>query len=185
MDGFVLIFLVFCPILNFTNIQLRRVLINASYWNYLKNPSLGIYGSLWSSLFKSVPQISHLLCYLDPSKLSSIVCAQFCSVKPWSAHRLCSDMHLLMGVLGSFLFWLIFWWASSFIFNIYLFIWLYQVLDAAWELLVVACGNLVPWPGIEPRPPVLGIQSLSQWTTMEVSWAVSFSLFPSSPPQLW
>ena len=25
--------------------------------------------------------------------------------------------------------------------------------------------NLVPWPGIESRPPALGMQSLSHWTT--------------------
>ena len=28
--------------------------------------------------------------------------------------------------------------------------------------------NLVPWPGIEPAPPALGVQSLSHWTTREV-----------------
>ena len=32
------------------------------------------------------------------------------------------------------------------------------------------CGmwNLVPWSGIEPRPPALGAWRLSHWTTMEV-----------------
>ena len=29
--------------------------------------------------------------------------------------------------------------------------------------------DLVPQPGIEPRPPALGVQSLSHWTTTEVS----------------
>ena len=35
-----------------------------------------------------------------------------------------------------------------------------------------SCGmwNLVPWPGFEPGPPVLGAQSLSHWTTREVPW---------------
>ena len=28
--------------------------------------------------------------------------------------------------------------------------------------------DLVPWLGIEPRPPVLGVWSLSHWTTREV-----------------
>ena len=28
--------------------------------------------------------------------------------------------------------------------------------------------NLVPWPGMEPGPPVLGARSLSHWTTREV-----------------
>ena len=48
--------------------------------------------------------------------------------------------------------------------KIYLFIWLYQLLGAC-EPLVVACGILVPWSGIEPGPSALGAQSLSHWTT--------------------
>ena len=32
----------------------------------------------------------------------------------------------------------------------------------------VACGILVPWPGIEPRPPGLGAWMLSHWTIKEV-----------------
>ena len=32
------------------------------------------------------------------------------------------------------------------------------------QLLVVACGILVPRPGIEPGPPALGVQSVSRWT---------------------
>ena len=28
--------------------------------------------------------------------------------------------------------------------------------------------DLVPWPGIEPRPPALGTWSLSHWATLEV-----------------
>ena len=31
-----------------------------------------------------------------------------------------------------------------------------------------AWGGLIPWPGIEPGPPVLGALSLSHWTTREV-----------------
>ena len=30
-------------------------------------------------------------------------------------------------------------------------------------------GTLVPWPGIEPVPPALQVQSLSHWTAREVS----------------
>ena len=42
-------------------------------------------------------------------------------------------------------------------------------LVAACKLLVVACmWDLVPGPGIEPRPPALGVQSLSRWTPREV-----------------
>ena len=28
--------------------------------------------------------------------------------------------------------------------------------------------DLAPCPGIEPRPPALGVQSLSHWTTREI-----------------
>ena len=41
---------------------------------------------------------------------------------------------------------------------------------------IFSCGmwDLVPWPGIEPRPPVLGVRRLSHRTTREVSlWALS------------
>ena len=70
------------------------------------------------------------------------------------------------------------WWgvaSSFFFFNIYLFIWLCQVLVVAhrifscviWTLSCVM-WNLVPWPGTEPGPPALEMQSLSHWTTREV-----------------
>ena len=50
---------------------------------------------------------------------------------------------------------------------IYLFIWLHWVLVAACNL-QCSMRDLVPWPGIEPRPPALGAQSLCHWTTREV-----------------
>ena len=56
-------------------------------------------------------------------------------------------------------------------FHIYLFIWLYLVLvEAIWTLI---CGmwDLVAWPEMEPRPPALGAQTLSHWTTREVPGA--------------
>ena len=34
--------------------------------------------------------------------------------------------------------------------------------------------DLVPWPGIEPRPPELGAPSLSHWTTREVPYITVF-----------
>ena len=34
--------------------------------------------------------------------------------------------------------------------------------------------DLVPWSGMEPGPPVLGAQSLSHWTTREVSVVLEF-----------
>ena len=37
------------------------------------------------------------------------------------------------------------------------------------DFLVAACmWDLVPPPGIEPRPPALGARSLTHWTTREV-----------------
>ena len=37
-----------------------------------------------------------------------------------------------------------------------------------------ACRILLPWPGTEPMPPTLGVQSLNHWTTGEVQFAFSF-----------
>ena len=55
-----------------------------------------------------------------------------------------------------------------FFFNVYLFIWLCQVLDAACGIFSCSTWDLVPWPGIKPWPPALGARSLSQWTIREV-----------------
>ena len=37
----------------------------------------------------------------------------------------------------------------------------------------LSCGiwDLVPWAGIKPGSPALGVQSLSHWTTREVPWS--------------
>ena len=45
--------------------------------------------------------------------------------------------------------------------SVYLFTWLLWHMESS--IFIVTCGRwtLVPWPGIEPRPPVLGAQSLS------------------------
>ena len=58
----------------------------------------------------------------------------------------------------------------------YLFIWLQQSylqhmgsLAVACELLCCSLWDLVPWPGIKPVPPALGVQSLSCWTTREIA----------------
>ena len=46
------------------------------------------------------------------------------------------------------------------------------------EALSCSTWDIVPWPGIEPGPPALGVQSLSHWTTREVPnsvfWGLSF-----------
>ena len=65
---------------------------------------------------------------------------------------------------------------SFFFFNVfYVFIWLQQVLAAAcgifsWGLQTLRCGgwDLAAWPGMEPRRPALGKQSLSHWITRGV-----------------
>ena len=53
-----------------------------------------------------------------------------------------------------------------------------------WHVGSSSFGNpdLVPWPGIEPRPPALGAQSVSQWTNREVPHLTYFwyRLFVSS-----
>ena len=51
----------------------------------------------------------------------------------------------------------------------YLFIWLCWVLVAACRTFSCSMWDLVPWPGIKLGPPALGAQSLSHWTTREVS----------------
>ena len=57
----------------------------------------------------------------------------------------------------------------------FLFIWLHQVLAAAWGIFswgmqTLSCDlwDLVPWPGIEPWTPALAAQCISYWTTREV-----------------
>ena len=42
------------------------------------------------------------------------------------------------------------------------------VLVVACELIHMACGVLAFWPGIKPRPPALGVWSLSYWAIREV-----------------
>ena len=54
------------------------------------------------------------------------------------------------------------------------------VFVAACELLVAACmWDLVPWPGIEPRPPALGAWSLIHCATREVLTFLYFKKFYS------
>ena len=60
-----------------------------------------------------------------------------------------------------------------FFFNIYLFIWLHQVLVAA------RMWDLVPLPGIEPRPPTLGPWSLNHCATREVPRILKYTFLLS------
>lgn len=47
---------------------------------------------------------------------------------------------------------------------IYLFIWLSLIFIVAYGIFSCSLWDLVPWPGIERGPPVLGMKSLSHWT---------------------
>ena len=58
----------------------------------------------------------------------------------------------------------------------YLFIWPCWLLVEAygvfsWSMWTLSCRmrDLIPWPGMEPGPSVLGAQSLGPWTSREVS----------------
>ena len=53
----------------------------------------------------------------------------------------------------------------------YLFIWLHWILVAAGRIFSCGMWNLVPQPGIKPRPPALGAWSPSHWATRKVPWA--------------
>ena len=75
--------------------------------------------------------------------------------------------HIYWSRIYIFFFWVLFIFFFNIFSKIYLFIWLYWLLGAC-KPLVVACGILVPWLGIEPGPPALGAQSLSHWTTRGV-----------------
>ena len=60
-------------------------------------------------------------------------------------------------------------------FNIY-FIYL-AASGLSCSIQILACGmwDLVPWPGIEPEPPALGLWSLSHWTNREVPLVYSYT----------
>ena len=50
---------------------------------------------------------------------------------------------------------------------------LLPVLSYGMQTLSCSMWDLVPWPGIESRPPALGLWSFSHWTTREVPIFVS------------
>ena len=79
----------------------------------------------------------------------------------------------------------------------YLFVWLFWVLVVARRTFDLHCGmqtfacsmqtlscgmwDLVPWPGIKPRSPAWGAQSLSNWTTREVLRLSLFMIIGECP----
>ena len=62
----------------------------------------------------------------------------------------------------------------AFIFLIFIFIYL------AASGLSPVMWDLVPWPGIEPMPPVLGVQSPSHQTTREFPVRFYLEFYPLS-----
>ena len=56
---------------------------------------------------------------------------------------------------------------------VYVFIWLHQVFIAECGIFSCSMWDLVPWPGIKPRPPALGVQIFSHWTIREVPRSVT------------
>ena len=55
---------------------------------------------------------------------------------------------------------------TFYLFYIYLFIWLQQVLLVTSQQ--ANMWDLAPWPGIKPGPRAWGAQSLSPWTSRDV-----------------
>ena len=80
----------------------------------------------------------------------------------------------------------------------YLFILAALGLSMACRIFIAACGlfscgtwtlgcgmwDLVPWPGIEPGPPALGVQSLTHWTTREVPESIFESQYTPGDSRL-
>ena len=85
------------------------------------------------------------------------------SYQRWEAN---TGFHFITWVAGTY---------SHFLVFIIFIYWLCQVSVAAHGIFscgiqTLGCGmwDLVPWPGIEPRLPALGVQSLSHWTATKV-----------------
>ena len=121
-------------------------------------------------------------------------------------HEQKASLHLFRSYLISFLS--IFWFFINrfctyfvrFIPKYYIFVWcnwkwyfffflLYWVLVVASRIFnpccsmqTLSCGmwDLVPQPGINPRPPALGVRSLSHWTTKDVSGNGNFFFIKNS-----
>ena len=61
-----------------------------------------------------------------------------------------------------------------------------SLLEACELLLAARMWDLVPWPGIEPRPPALGAQSLIHCATREVPFAAFLNKpFLDHPNCIW
>ena len=56
---------------------------------------------------------------------------------------------------------------------------MHQVLAVEHRIFSCSMWDLVPWPGIKPRPSAVDVQSLSHWTIREVSMYPFFSRFLS------
>ena len=116
----------------------------------------------------------HLSIYLDLIWSLSLVFSGFSSTD--SVHILL-DLYLsttfLFGATGNGIFFFLLYWVlvvASRIFN------------PCCSMQTLSCGmwDLVPQPGINPRPPALGVWSLSHWTTKDVSGNGNFFFIKNS-----
>ena len=62
-------------------------------------------------------------------------------------------------------------WSWAFLKKI--FIYLHWILVVACRIFSCGMQDLVPWPGMEPKPPALEVWSLRHWTNREVLWAIT------------
>ena len=85
-------------------------------------------------------------------------CWEWVAISFFKGSFQCRDWICAPSIAGGFFF----------LFQIfYLFILLHQLFVVAHGIFSCGMWDLVPWPGIEPRPPALGVQTLSHWTTRE------------------
>ena len=76
----------------------------------------------------------------------------------WNVTSATLSLSFFSNILVANHFLMIFFWNFQFFKKLLFFFWPHHV----------ACGILVPQPGIKPVPPALGVQSLNHWTSREV-----------------
>ena len=100
-----------------------------------------------------------------------------CDIQAWSPRGMWKPLIKDWTCVPCIARWILIHWAMRevqcfcFCLNIHVLIWLFQFL--VWHsdfFFFFSCGtwDLIPWPGIEPRPPAMGMRSLSHWTIREV-----------------
>ena len=59
-----------------------------------------------------------------------------------------------------------------------------RVLVATFNIFSCSMWNLAPWPGIEPGPPILGVQSLIHWITRDIPVGSVNKCFRTGPQHI-